>query len=219
MPHNMEHHIMEIDSVSKAYGDHDILSSIYLRVQTGDICALFGRNGAGKSTLQKIIYGTLSPDYKFVRIDGQFLRHPYQNSSYISYLPDDPFIPRNLKVKQIFNLYNIPKQELDDIILRFYNSRISELSSGERRYIEVLLMLLKKAHFALLDEPFKLLSPLMIERIEKLIVSQSKEKGIIITDHRYRNVLSIATRILLIRDTALFEVEDEKSLAEKGYII
>ncbi|MFV0419760.1 MAG: ATP-binding cassette domain-containing protein [Dysgonomonas sp.] len=219
MPHDIEHHIMEIDSVSKAYGDRDILSSIYLKVQTGDICALFGRNGAGKSTLQKIIYGTLRPDYKFLRIDGNFLRKPYTHSSYISYLPDDQFTPKNLKVKQIFKLYDIPKQELDDIILRFYNSRISELSSGELRYIEIHLILLKKAYFALLDEPFKFLSPLMIERIERLIISQSKEKGIIITDHRYRNVLNIATRILLIRDAALFEVEDEKDLAEKGYIV
>lgn len=219
MPHDIEYHIIEVDSVSKSYGDRDILSSIYLKVQTGEICALFGRNGAGKSTLQKIIYGTLRPDYKFVRIDGQFLKHPYRNSSYISYLPDDPFIPKNLKVKQIFDLYNIPKQELDDIILRFYNCRISELSSGELRYIEINLILLKKAYFALLDEPFKFLSPLMIERIERLIVSQSKEKGIIVTDHRYRNVLNIATRILLIRDATLFEAEDERGLAEKGYIV
>lgn len=215
----MENHIMEIDSVTKAYGGRDILSGIYLKVQTGDICALFGRNGAGKSTFQKIIYGTLKPDHKFMRIDEQFMIKPYIHSSYISYLPDDSFIPKNLKVKQIFELYNIPKEDLDDIILRFYNCRISELSSGERRYIEIHLILLKKAHFALLDEPYKFLSPLMIERIEKLIVAQSKEKGIIITDHRYRNVLNIATRILLIRDAALYEVKDERGLAEKGYIV
>lgn len=219
MPDNMEYHIIEIDSVSKAYGERDILSGIYLKVQTGDICALFGRNGAGKSTFQKIMYGTLKPDYKFVRVDGQFLRKPYIQSSFISYLPDHAFIPKNLKVKRIFELYEIPNEELDDIIMRFYNSRISEVSSGERRYIEIHLILLKKAHFVLMDEPFKFLSPIMTERIERLIVSQSKEKGIIITDHRYRNVLNIATRILLIRDTKLYEVAGERELAEKGYII
>jgi len=216
---SVEQHIMEIDSVSKSYGDRRILSGIYLKVKTGDICALFGRNGAGKSTLQRIIYGSLKADYKFVRIDDQFLKTPYLHSSYISYLPDDPFIPKSLKVKQIFELYDIPKSSLDDIILRFYNRRISELSSGERRYIEIHLILLKKAYFVLLDEPFKFISPLMIEKIEKLIVAQSKEKGIIITDHRYRDVLNIANRILLVRDEALYEVEDERGLAEKGYII
>lgn len=219
MSHDIEHHIMEVDSVSKTYGDRDILSGIYLKVQTGDICALFGRNGAGKSTLQKIVYGTLKPDYKFVRIDDLFLKKPYLHSSCISYLPDDAFIPKNLKVKQIFKLYNIHEEELDDIVLRFYDRRNSELSSGERRYIEIYLILLKKAYFVLLDEPFKFLSPLMIERIEKLILSQSKKKGIIIIDHQYRNVLNIANRILLIRDASLFEVEDERGLAERGYII
>lgn len=216
---NMKKHVMEMDSVAKVFKGRDILSGIYMKIETGDICALFGRNGAGKSTLQKIIYGTLKPDYKFQRIDGQCLRKPYTHSSYISYLSDEPFIPKNLRVKQIFKLYGIPKQELDNIILQFYDSLISELSSGERRYIEIHLILLKKAYFVLLDEPFKFLSPLMIERIERLIVSQSVEKGIIITDHRYRNVLNIATRILLIKDTALYEIKDEQGLAEKGYII
>lgn len=215
----MEHHIMEIDSVSKDYGNKRVLSGVYLKIQTGDICALFGRNGAGKSTFQKIIYGTLRSDYKFIRIDDQYVKHPYKHSSYISYLPDIPFIPKNLKVKQIFNMYGIGKEKLDDITLQFYDARISELSSGERRYIEIYFILLKKALFVLLDEPYKFLSPLMIERIEKLILQQSKEKGIIITDHRYRDVLNVANRILLIRDASLFEVADEKGLAEKGYII
>ncbi|MDR2953669.1 MAG: ATP-binding cassette domain-containing protein [Prevotella sp.] len=215
----MEQHIIEVDSVSKTYGGRTVLSGVYLKVQTGDICALFGRNGTGKSTLMKIIYGTLRADHKYQKIDEHFLTEPYKHASYISYLPDVPFIPKNLKVRHVFNLYNIPKECLDDIALHFYNSRISELSSGERRYVEICLILLKKAHFVLLDEPYKFLSPLMVEKIERLILSQSKEKGIIIADHRYRDVLNIANRILLIKDSSLFEVANEKELAEKGYIL
>lgn len=219
MSHHMEPHILEADSISKAFKDRDILSGLYLRVQTGDICALFGRNGAGKSTLLKIIYGTLKADYKFIRIDNQFAKTPYKESSSISYLPESTFIPTNLKVKQVFDLYNIPKSSLNDFILRFSNRRVSELSSGERRYIENYLIILKEAHFVLLDEPFKFLSPLMIQDIRSLILTESKKKGIIIADHNYKNVLGISNRIFLVRDTALYEVEDEKGLSEKGYII
>lgn len=214
----MEHHIIEADSISKAFGDRDILSSIYLKVQTGEICALFGRNGAGKSTLLKILFGSLAADYKFIRIDDQYSKTPYKESAYISYLPESPFIPKELKVSQAFDMYKIHKSKLDEYALRFWDRRISSLSSGECRYIENSLIILKDAYFVLLDEPFKFLSPLTIQELKKLILSESEKKGIIITDHNYRNVLSVSNRILLIRDAAIYEVEDERGLAAKGYI-
>lgn len=214
----MEHHIIEADSMNKSFGERDILSNIYFRMQTGDICALFGRNGTGKSTLMRILFGSLTANYKFVRIDGQFAKSPYKESSHISYLPESSFIPKELKVCQAFDLYNISKSRLDEYIIRFWSRRISSLSSGERRYVENNLIILKDSYFVLLDEPFKFLSPLMIQKVKKLIISESKKKGIVIADHNYRNVLDISNRILLIRDASIYEVADEKDLATKGYI-
>ncbi len=211
-------HIIEVDSISKSYGMQQVLSGVYLKMQTGDICALFGRNGTGKTTLQRIIFGSLRSDYKFIRIDDQFRKTPYTKEEDISYLPAGYFIPSGLKTKQVLDLYNIDNVS-DDIIERFYEMQISTMSGGERRYLEVYLILKKKAHFVLLDEPFKFLSPLMIERIEDLIRQESKEKGILIADHRYRNVLNVAKRILLIKDQSLYELKSEDELKDKGYII
>ncbi len=210
---------MEVDSVSKSYGGRRILSGIYLRIKTGDICALFGRNGTGKSTLQRIIFGSLGADYKFVRIDDRMLKTPYKHSSFISYLPDDFFIPSELKVKKALELYNLSVDDADEFIKTISDKRVYALSSGERRYLEVYLILRKEAHFVLLDEPFKFLSPLMISKMEELILSESEKKGIIVADHRYKNVLRIANRILLVKDEALYELSDEKELADKGYIL
>lgn len=214
----MVHHILEADSITKTFGDRDILSSIYLKTQTGEICALFGRNGTGKSTLLKTLFGSLIADYKHIKIDDQFSKTPYKESVHIYYLPESPFIPKELKVSQAFDMYKIHKSKVDEYTVRFWNRRISSLSSGERRYIENYLIILKEAYFVLLDEPFKFLSPLMIEQIKKLILSESEKKGFIVTDHNYRNVLDVSNRILLIRDAAIYEVEDEKGLAAKGYI-
>ncbi|MDH6308649.1 ABC-type multidrug transport system ATPase subunit [Dysgonomonas sp. PFB1-18] len=214
-----QQHLMEVDSVSKSYGGRRILSGIYLKVKTGDVCALFGRNGTGKSTLQRIIFGSLSAGYKFVCIDDQMLKTPYTHSSSISYLPDDFFIPSDLKVKKALELYNLSIDDVDEFIKSLSDKRIYSLSSGERRYLEIYLILRKEAHFVLLDEPFKFLSPLMITRMEQLILSESEKKGIIVADHRYKSVLKIANRILLVKDEALYELSDEKELADKGYIL
>ena len=213
-----EIHIIEADSISKAYPMQQVLSGIYLKMQTGDTCALFGRNGTGKTTLQRIVFGSLRADYKFIRIDGQYEKNPYTKPSLISYLPAVHFIPPGMKTRQVLKLYAIPPDG-DNIILKLYNKKVSTMSSGERRYLEVYLILKKKAHFVLLDEPFKFLSPLMIEQTEELIRIESKEKGIIVADHRYRNVLNVANRILLMKDQSLYELKDEEELRDKGYII
>ncbi|MBB4035565.1 ABC-type multidrug transport system ATPase subunit [Dysgonomonas hofstadii] len=213
-----EIHIIEADSISKAYPIQQVLSGVYLKMQTGDICALFGRNGTGKTTLQRIIFGSLRADYKFIRIDERYEKNAYTKPELISYLPATHFISPGMKTRQVLNLYGIPPDG-DNIILKLYNKRISSMSSGERRYLEVYLILKKKAHFALLDEPFKFLSPLMIEQTEELIQMEAKEKGIIVADHRYRNVLNVANRILLMKDQSLYELKDEEELRDKGYII
>jgi len=215
---NNEVHIIEADSISKGYAMQQVLSGLYLKIQTGDICALFGRNGTGKTTLMRIVFGSLNADYKFVRIDEQYKKRPYTKPSLISYLPAIPFLPSGLKTKQILEMYGV-STVTDNIILKLYNKRISTMSGGERRYLEVYLILKKKAHFVLLDEPFKFLSPLMTEQIEELIREESKEKGIVIADHRYRNVLNVTTRILLLKDQSLYEVKDEEELRSRDYII
>ncbi|WP_435523244.1 ATP-binding cassette domain-containing protein [Chryseobacterium indoltheticum] len=50
---------LHIDSITKSFGEKDILKDIYLSCETGTISGLLGRNGSGKSTLLQIIFGTI----------------------------------------------------------------------------------------------------------------------------------------------------------------
>lgn len=52
----------------------------------------------------------------------------------------------------------------------------------------------------LLDEPYNGVSPIMIDSINELILESSKNKGIILTDHNYENVLKVANQLYLIKD-------------------
>lgn len=220
MSDNTQTHCIEIDSVAKSYGDRRILSSAYLHLKTGDICALFGRNGTGKSTLQRIIFGSLKADHKFIRVDGEFVKKAYTQANLISYLPDDTFIPSGLKVKEALSLYGIEASDIsEELIVKSFHKRVSELSSGELRFLEIYIILKKDVHFVLLDEAFKFLSPIMIERVLDIISQESLRKGILIADHRYKDVMKIANRILLIKDETLYELKDIQELERKGYII
>ena len=69
-----------------------------------------------------------------------------------------------------------------------------------------------------MDEPFNAVAPIYIEEIKDLIIEQSKNKGFIITDHDYRNILNIATRTVLIKDGSTKEIKNKKELITYGYI-
>ncbi|HEY4785105.1 MAG TPA: ATP-binding cassette domain-containing protein [Bacteroidales bacterium] len=214
--------VLEIDSIIKAFNGRQILTDIYLKCTTGEIIGLLGRNGTGKSTLLKIIFGVLWTDNKFIRIDGKVLTQPYKISNELCYLPQHNFLPKQFSVKKVAKLY-LPTDQinsfLDDSILRtLINNKTGNLSGGELRYLEIKLLLNTDCKFLLLDEPFNGVSPLMIDSLKELITEKAKVKGIILTDHDYRNVLDVATRYCLIFDGGIKEVKDKAELVKWGYL-
>lgn len=214
--------LLEIDSVVKSYGLYDVLTDIYLKCQTGDIVGMLGRNGTGKSTLMKILFGTLQADRKFIRIDGAVYDQPYKTINEICYLPQDSFLPKYMSVEKTIELY-LGKQQVanfleDSILQKLNTSKISHLSGGELRYLEIKLLLHTDCKFILLDEPFNGVSPILVGEIKKLILKISEFKGIILTDHDYRNVLDVANQFCLIYDGGIKKIDNKQELVRWGYI-
>jgi lipopolysaccharide export system ATP-binding protein len=214
--------LLEVDSIRKAFGDKQVLTDIALKCQPGDIIGLLGRNGSGKSTLLKIIFGTLFTDYKFIRINHKILGHPFKTKNIISYLNQDNFLPKNITVKQVVEIYSDDldqKEFLDDEVLsKVLDTKIRNLSGGESRYLEVRLLLTLDSHFVLLDEPFNGISPLHIEKVKNMILDKSVKKGIILTDHDYRNVLDVANKFYLLLDGGLKPIKTKQDLIDWGYV-
>ena len=214
--------ILEVDSVRKSFWTNQVLTDVYLKCETGDILGLLGRNGSGKSTLLKIIFGTLYTDYKHIRINDLVLDQPYKTKKLISFLYQDNFLPKNLTIKQIVNLYSNhldPVTFLDDTLLsNVLDTKIGALSGGESRYLEVKIILNLDSQFVLLDEPFNGISPLHIELVKKMILDKSTEKGIVLTDHDYRNVLDIANKCFVLFDGGIKNIKTKEDLKTWGYI-
>lgn len=212
---------LEVDSVLKSFGEKTILADVYLCCRPGDIIGLFGRNGTGKSTLFNIIFGTLRADRCFVRINGKVIKGSAYESKLLAYLPQHNFLPAYLTVKQVVELYT-PKGEYnkfmgDRFLFKVRNSKIGHLSGGEIRYLEIKLILYCKAPYILLDEPFNGLSPIAAEEIRHHIAEAAQTKGIVLSDHNFREVHKIVNRILLLDDCYLKEVKEKEELIPYGY--
>ncbi|MFI0490451.1 ATP-binding cassette domain-containing protein [Flavobacterium sp.] len=218
----MKKHILEVDSVQKHFGDKLVISDAYLKCETNNVIGLLGRNGSGKSTLLKIIFGIISADNKFVRIDGIVKNKMSQLLKELSYLPQEDFIPNHFSVKKAISL-SIDKGENlcfydDEMIQSIRDKKIHHLSSGELRYLEIKLILFNPSKFVLLDEPYNGLSPIMVDKVNQLINANSCKIGIVITDHNYENVIKVSNKLMLMVDGNLHHLKDKNELIEKGYL-
>jgi ABC-type lipopolysaccharide export system ATPase subunit len=111
------------------------------------------------------------------------------------------------------------KEFLDDEVLsKVLDTKIRNLSGGESRYLEVKLLLTLDSLFVLLDEPFNGISPLHIEKVKNMILDKSVKKGIILTDHDYRNVLDVANKFYLLFDGGLKPIKTKQDLIDWGYV-
>jgi ABC-type multidrug transport system ATPase subunit len=212
---------LHVDTVLKSFGDKQVLTDVYLTCSIGEIIGLVGRNGCGKSTLLKIVFGSLSADNKFVKVGNSIINGLHHNL--IKYLPQSHFLPNHIKIKTIINLFCSNEGAIkiyeNPLVKPLLNKKSGQLSGGEKRIVEILLIIYSNAKFILIDEPFNGVSPIFREEIKKLIVENSKTKGFIVTDHDYRNVLEIATLTVVMHDGGIKEVKTSEDLVRWGYMV
>ena len=81
--------MIEVENVSKLFGNFRAVDGISFSIQTGEIVGLLGPNGAGKTTTMRMISGFLEPDSGTVKIDGlDVLKNPVETKRKIGYMPE-----------------------------------------------------------------------------------------------------------------------------------
>ena len=212
--------ILEIDSVELSFDERKILQSVYLKIPRYQITSILGRNGCGKSSLLQIVFGTMRATHKSVRVNGRYVESLYRQGNVARYLPQHPLTPSSMKVKEALKWYGVELTEAKyDKLPTLISHRMEELSGGERRFIEALMVLLSPVPFVLLDEPFTNLAPIYVEALKQHIVEQKQNKGILITDHLYREVLDIADQNYLIQNGSTYLLTNPRQeLVDRGYL-
>lgn len=211
---------LSIASVNQFFADREVLSSVYLNCKIGEVVGLLGRNGSGKSTLLQIIFGSIKANFKHLNINNKVYQKGYQSKN-LSYLPQDNFIPDRITVLQAVDTFcRKQKAELKqiDFVTNHLSAKFYNLSGGERRFMECLLMIYSDTEFILLDEPFSQLSPLWIEELKKHINKAKAKKGFIITDHYYQSILDISDRVVLLHKKCNYTINNADDLVTHGYL-
>jgi len=216
--------LLEITDLKKSYGSKVILKNINLECKTGEIIGIFGRNGTGKSTLLKLIFGTVKADSILIKINSETISQKnIITSKKIAYLPQDTFLPKEQKVRAIIPLFFPNGEDQNKIfyspqVSSFEKIKVGQLSLGQLRYLELLIIGNLNHPFLMLDEPFSMIEPIYKDVIKKLLLKLKVSKGIILTDHYYNDVLQVTNRNFILKDAKKIEMKTKEDLVKYEYL-
>jgi len=192
-----------------------VIEDVTLQLSRGEVVGLLGPNGAGKTTTFQMLTGMIRPDAGAIILDGhKVTAMPFYDRARfgIAYLPQAPFVPRSLTVEQ--NIRLVLEARLADEVARrqamtalleefrlgdLRRKKVGDLSGGQRRRCEIAITLACEPSFAMLDEPFAGVDPHATEEIGQMIHHLAeRDIGVLITDHKARELLGIVDRAYVI---------------------
>ena len=195
--------ILNIEHISKIYGEKVIFEDASFGVQEGDKVGIIGINGTGKSTLLKMLAGEEVPQ------TGQIIM---QNNVRLAYLPQNPQFPENATILSYIQDCEAEwkvQSNLTQLGITEYEKQIAVLSGGQRRKVALAKILAQDFDILLLDEPTNHLDEAMISWLEDYLKS-FRGTVLMVTHDRYF-MDKVTNRILEISHGKMYGYEANHS--------
>ncbi|MEM6525037.1 MAG: ABC-F family ATP-binding cassette domain-containing protein [Bacteroidota bacterium] len=181
--------VLELNNVSKSYNDKAIINGFSYLFKRGDRIGIVGKNGSGKSTLLNILTHTIAPDSGEV-ILGQTTKVGYYQQSEPTFKPNQKVIEVVQEIAEVVNMADGGTISASRF-LTFFNfsvkaqyDYVEKLSGGEKRRLQLLLVLIHNPNFLVLDEPTNDLD-LDTLRVLEGFLSDFKGCVVIVSHDRY----------------------------------
>lgn len=166
--------IIEIDKISKSFGDKAVLKNFSYTFKKGDKIGIVGPNGAGKTTFLNMITGQIPPDTGQIKI-GQTTAFGYYKQEELSFDDEKRLIDIVKEVAEIVTVAGGGTITISQFLNKFgfppkqQHTPIGNLSGGERRRLQLLMVLIKNPNFLILDEPTNDLDIMTLNTLEEFL--------------------------------------------------
>ncbi len=218
--------MIEVEHISKRYGEHIALDDVSFQVKKGEILGFLGPNGAGKTTMMRILSGFFPSTSGVARVAGfDVLQKPLAVKSRVGYLPESPplytemtvdaylsFVARIKGVEAGTTSSRVEETKrrcgLEDVGERL----IKHLSKGFRQRIGLAQALIHKPEVLILDEPTVGLDPKQIREVRQLIKDLGGDHTVILSTHILPEVGMTCGRVIILNKGRIVAVDTPDSL-------
>ncbi len=219
--------IIEINNLTKYYGQARGIIDVSFTVEEGEIFGFIGPNGAGKSTTIRTLLSLIYPTSGSATIFGKdIIQSAPEIKKEIGYLPAEVFYYDKMRVIDLlkysasFYKKNCSEriQELAEIMDLDLKRRIDDLSLGNKKKVGIVQGLLHEPKLIILDEPTSGLDPLMQQKFFDLLVEENKRGAtILFSSHILSEVQRLCNRVAIIKEGRIVKVEKISTLQENNY--
>ena len=221
---------IEINKLSKNYGDSDVIKDITFKLPQKGIYGILGKNGAGKTTLLAMLMGLVTPSSGDIYIFGKSLKYQkYEILKDINFQSPYVELPKKMTVLQNLHFYarlydvknyqfviNKISQELkiEELLMKNYGS----LSSGQKTRVNLCKSLLNKPRLLLLDEPTASLDISTSEFVRNYIINFQKKNNstVVITSHDLVEIELMCSYLVILEKGSIFYKGSIKTLIKKN---
>jgi ABC-2 type transport system ATP-binding protein len=221
--------ILRTESLTKEYGRFRALDNLNLTIPPGEIFGLLGPNGAGKSTAIRLVLGFLKPTAGRVTVAGlDCWEQGVEVRKRLAYLPGELRLYESMTGRQIITFLarlrgHRPGPETDALARKLdinLDKKLIEMSSGMKRKVALLTVLVPDTPLLILDEPTNTLDPTMRdELLDQLQLARKRGRTVVFSSHVLTEVEQVCDRVGILREGHLVHLQAMEELRREGRFV
>ncbi|HEX2130054.1 MAG TPA: ATP-binding cassette domain-containing protein [Actinophytocola sp.] len=221
---------LEIDGISKRYGDVVALRNTTFDVRAGELFGFVGSNGAGKTTTMRIALGVLAADSGEVRWDGTPIT--LDTRRHVGYMPEERGLYPKMKVGEqlvyLARLHGLSASDAERSMLDWTerlgvadrrDDDVQNLSLGNQQRVQLAAALVHNPSILVLDEPFSGLDPVAVD-VMSTVLRDKVAEGVptVFSSHQLELVERLCHRVGIIRAGEMVAVGTVDELRSTGTV-
>jgi ABC-2 type transport system ATP-binding protein len=220
--------VLELDALSRRYGEVVALDDLTLTVPGGTICGFVGPNGAGKTTAMRIALGVLAADAGEVRWEGRAV--DAEMRSRFGYMPEErglyPKMRAADQLEYLARLHGIARADAAGAAARWLErmglagrsrDRVEALSLGNQQRVQLAAALVHEPAVLILDEPFSGLDPIGVDVMSDVLRERAAAGvPVLFSSHQLELVERLCDSVAIIKDGRLVAAGTVAELRARG---
>ena len=198
-----------INNLSFSRNETKIFENLNLSLSNKKIIQIKGRNGSGKTTFLKVILNILEPNNGEIIWKGKNIKkNIFDFYKQTTFIMDNNTSTRELSVEDNINFWRglssskLNNEEIFELlnklnIEKYYKTKVMYLSSGERKKLELIRLILEQKKLWILDEPFNHLDDLSIEILNQTFLDHVNNDGMILFASHYDPMINNLKTLVL----------------------